>query len=99
MRSTVDDVECRRREDEGRLDACKVCKVLVERNAFLGSTRLRYSNGNPKDGVGAECALVGGAVELDEEVVDLGLGRDAQAGRDELGADYIVDVGDSLADT
>ena len=99
MRSTVDNVECRRREDKGRLDARKVCKVLVERNALLGSARLRYSNGNPTDGVGAKFALVGGAVELDEEVVNLSLGCDVQARLDERGADCIIDVGDSLGDT
>ena len=99
MGSTVDNVECRRREDEGRFDACKVCKVLVEGNAFLGGARLRYSNRNPKDGVGAKFALVRGAVELDEEVVYLSLGRDGQARCDELGADYIVDVSNSLGDT
>lgn len=44
MGSTVDDVEAGKWEDEGRLDASEVGKVLVERDTLLSGTGLSNCN-------------------------------------------------------
>jgi len=36
VRSTVDNVECRARQDKRRLDTSEVGKVLIERNTLFG---------------------------------------------------------------
>ena len=99
MRTTVDDIEGGSGEDEGGLHTREVSEVLVERDTLLRSTRLRDGDGDTEDRVRAELAFVGGAVELDEEVVDLLLRGDLQTGLDQLGGDGVVDVGDGLGDT
>ena len=96
--ATVDDVEAGSGEDEGGLDTGEVSEVLVEGNALLGGGSLRDGDGNTEDGVSTELALVGGTVELDQEVVDLLLLGDLETGLDELGRDRVVDVGDGLED-
>jgi hypothetical protein len=98
MRSAVDDVERGAGQYERRLDAREVSKVLVKRDALLRCARLRNGDGHAEDGVGAELAFVGRAVELDEEVIDFLLGSDLEAGLDELRSDDVVDVGYGLAD-
>ena len=50
--------------------------------------------GDAEDGVGAELALVGGAVELDHELVETALVGGVEA--DDLGGDDVVDVVDGL---
>ena len=99
MGPTVDDVEGWDGEDIGRLDASELSEVLVQRNALLSGTGLRHCDTNAEDGVGTELALVGGSVELDEEVVDLLLLGDLKLGLDQLGTDDVVHVGDGLEDT
>ena len=99
MRSTVDDVEAGRGEDEGGLDTGEVSEVLVEGDTLLGSSGLRDSDGDTEDGVRAELALVGSTVEADEEVVDFLLLGDLEACLDDFGGDDVVDVGDGLRDT
>lgn len=96
MRTTVDDVEAGDREDEGGLNACKIGEVLVERYSLLGSTRLCNCDTDAKDRVCPKLALVGGTIELDEEVIDLLLGGDRETGLDQLWGDNGVDVGDGL---
>ena len=66
MRPAVDDVEARAAEDVGRLDAAELREVLVQRDALLRGTRLRDGDGHAEDGVCAELALVGGAVDVVE---------------------------------
>lgn len=56
-------------------------------------------HGDTKDSVRTELPLVGGTIKLDEEIVDLSLLGDGEAGLDQLRADDIVDVGDGLRDT
>ena len=97
--ATVDNIEGRARESEGGLDTGEVSEVLVKRDTLLRGTSLSDGDGNTKNGVSTELALVGGAVELDQEVVDLLLGGDGEAGLDELGRDDVVDVGNGLEDT
>lgn len=73
--------------------------MLVERNTLLRSSSLSYGNGNTEDGVCTELALVGGAVELDEEIIDVLLRGDGKAGLDEFRSDNVVNIGNSLGDT
>ena len=55
--------------------------------------------GDAEDGVGAQAGLVGGAVELDEHLVDGGLVEDVQAqhGLGDLGVDVLNGAGHALA--
>lgn len=99
MRAAVDDVERGAGHDERRLDAREIGEVLVEGDALLGRGGVGDGDGDTEDGVRAELALVGRAVELDQEVVDLFLLRHFEAGFDELGGDGVVHVGDGLEDT
>lgn len=96
MRATVDDVERGAGEDVRLLNTGERGNVGVEREALVGGTGLSDSHGDTEDGVGAELALVGGAVKLDEEVIDLLLRGDGELGLDEGGADDLVDVLDGL---
>ena len=98
VRATVDDVESGAGEGERGLNASEVGQVLVERDTLLRSAGLGNSDGDTKDGVRTELTLVGGAVELDQEVVDLLLLGDLEARFDQLGRDCVVDVRDSLED-
>jgi hypothetical protein len=66
---------------------------------LLSSTSLGNSQAHAKDGVGTELRLVGGAVKVEEELVNLGLVLDIDALLDERGGDDGVDVLDSLGDT
>lgn len=99
VRATVDDVHGGGGENVRALDTGKSSNVLVEGNAVLLSTGLGNGDGDTEDGVGTELGLVGGAVKLDEEVVDGLLVSDLEARLDELGSDDVVDVGNGLGDT
>ena len=99
MGAAIDDVEAGSGEDERRLDASEVSEVLVERNSLLSSSSLSDGDGNTEDGVSTEFALVGGAVELDQEVINLLLLGDLETRLDELRSDDIVNVGNGLEDT
>jgi hypothetical protein len=99
MRATVDDIERRYGEDKRRLHTSQVREVLVERNTLLARSGLSDGDGDTEDSVGAEFALVGCAVELDEEIVDLLLLGDLETGFDKFGGDDVVDVCDGLGDT
>jgi hypothetical protein len=63
---------------------------------FLASASLSDGNRDTKDGVGTELTLVGCTVKLDEEVVNILLLGDLEAGLDKLGGDDFVDVCNSL---
>lgn len=69
----------------------------MEKAAHLVSgSGLRDSHGDTEDGVGTELALVGGTVELDEEVINLLLGGDGELGVDQSRGNDLVDVLDGL---
>lgn len=69
----------------------------MEKVAHLVSgSGLRDSHGDTEDGVGTELALVGGTVELDEEVINLLLGGDGELGVDQSRGNDLVDVLDGL---
>jgi len=84
--------------------ACRRC-VRVEFNPglpeayLLSSTSLGNSQADTEDGVGTELGLVGGAIKVDEELVNLGLVLDIDALLDQSRADDGVDVLDGLGDT
>lgn len=59
---------------------------------------LRNRHRDTQDGVRAEIALVGGSIELDEEVVDRLLVRDVEVRLDESGGDDGVDVRNGFGD-
>lgn len=99
MGATVQDVLERNGENIWLLGTGKVGDVSVERNTLLSSTSLGDGQGDTKDGVGTEVGLVGCAVELDEEFVNLGLILDVDVFLDDGGSDDLVDVGDGLEDT
>mmetsp|Transcript_11880 Transcript_11880/g.49771 ORF Transcript_11880/g.49771 Transcript_11880/m.49771 type:complete len:561 (+) Transcript_11880:77-1759(+) len=95
VRAAVDHVERGHGEHELAV-AGEVRDVLVEGHALLRGASLGDGHGHREDRVGAELALVLGAVELDHEVVDGLLIRGVLA--DERGRDDGVDVLDSLRD-
>lgn len=99
MGTTVQDVLERNGENIWLLGSGKVGNVSVERNTLLSSTSLCNGQGDTKDGIGTEVGLVGCAVELDEEFVNLGLVLDVDVFLDDGGSDGLVDVGDGLEDT
>ena len=66
---------------------------------LLSSTGLGNGQRDTKDGVGAQLGLVGGAIKLDEEVIDGLLVLDIDVLLDELRANDGVDVLNSLQDT
>ena len=71
----------------------------VERDTLLGGTSLGDGEADTEDGIGTEVGLVGGSVELDEELVDLGLVLDVDVLLDQGGGDDLIDVLDGLEDT
>lgn len=71
----------------------------VEGHALLGSASLGDGQAHTEDGVGTKLGLVGGAIEVIEELVDLGLVLDIDVLLDDRGSDDRVDVLDSLQDT
>ena len=73
--------------------------MLVEGDTLLRGSGLSSSDGNTEDGVSTELALVGGTVELDQEVVNLLLLGDLELGLDQLWADDVVDVRNGLENT
>lgn len=99
MGATVEDVLERNREDVGLLGTSQVGDVSVERDTLLGSTGLGNSQADTQDGVGTQVVLVARAIELVEELVNLGLVLDVNVLLDEGRADGLVDVGNSLQDT
>ena len=99
MGATVQDVLEGNREDVGLLGTGEVGDVSVERDTLLSSTSLGDSQADTQDGVGTQVVLVGGAIELVEELVDLGLVLDIQVLLDDGRANLVVDIGDGLQDT
>jgi hypothetical protein len=66
---------------------------------LLSGTGLGNSQGDTEDGVGTELGLVGGTIEVDEELVDLTLVLDIDVLLDYGGSNGRVDVLDGLGDT
>ena len=96
MGTSIDDIECGSWKDVGWLDASELGQVLVEGDTLLDSSSLGDSNTDAQNGIGSELTLVRGTVEFDEEVVDVLLGGDLEAGLDQFRGNNVVDVGDGL---
>ena len=73
--------------------------ACVRMSHLLSSASLSNSNTDTQDSVSTKFALVGGTIELNEEVVNFFLRSNLQSGFDELGCNDAVDVGDGLCDT
>ena len=74
-------------------------KLQAPSTYLLGSSSLGDGQRDTKDGIGTKLGLVGSAIEVDEELVNLGLVLDVDVGLDQLRADDGVDVLDGLGDT
>ena len=92
MHAAIDDVHHRDRQEPRRGSA----DIAVERLLARGGRRLRGRERDAENGIGAEPALVGGAVEPDHDLVDLDLGLGIHAA-DRL-EDFAIDGVDRLAD-
>jgi hypothetical protein len=99
VRTTVDDIERRSGKDVGGLDTCKLSKVLVEGNTLFGGSSFSDGDGDTENCVGTQLALVGSAVELDEEVINFFLLGNLELGLNQLGANSVIDVRNGFEDT
>ena len=99
MGTTVQDVLEGDGENIGLLGTGKVGDVSVERDTLLSSTSLGNGQADTEDGVGTKVLLVSRAVELVQELVNLGLVLNIEVLLDDGRSDLLVDVGDSLGDT
>lgn len=99
MRSTIDNIESRARQDKRWLDSSEVRKVLIKGNTLLSSTCFCDSNGYTKNRIRTKFAFIRCTVELNQEVVDLFLLSDFKSRFNDLRRDYVVDVGYSLGNT
>jgi hypothetical protein len=97
--ATVQDVLEGDGQDEGLLGSGKVGDVSVEGNTLLSGGSLGNGQGDTEDGISTELALVGGSIELVQELVNLGLVLDIDVLLDEGGANDVVDVLDGTEDT
>jgi hypothetical protein len=86
------------REDIRLLGASEVRDVGVEGHTLLGSAGLGNGQAHTKNGVGTKLGLVGGTIEVDQELVDLGLVLDVNVLLDDRGSNDLVDVLDGLED-
>ena len=66
---------------------------------LLSCASLGNSKTDTEDGIGAQLALVCGAIEAVQELVDLWLVLDIDVLLDEGGANDVVDIGHGLGDT
>lgn len=62
MRTTVNDIESRAGKNIGRLNAGKLCQVLICGNTLLGSTSLDDCDRNTEDSIRTVLSLVRGTV-------------------------------------
>lgn len=97
--TAVEDVHEGHGQDIWLLGSGQVGDVGVQGNTLLRGTSLGDGQADTQDGIGTEVGLVGGAVELDEELVDLGLVLDVDVLLDEGRSNDLVDVLDGLEDT
>ena len=96
VHAAIDDVHHRHRQDPRRGAA----DIAVERQLVRGGRRLGDGERHAENGVGAEPALVGGAVERDHGLVDLdlGLGVHAAQGVENLAVDGLDRLAHALAE-
>lgn len=97
---------CQRGRKRGRKVGCPAksqylssCLSDLAITCLLSGTSLGNGQRDTEDGVGAQLGLVGGAIKLDEEVINGLLVLDIDVLLDELRANDGVDVLNSLQDT
>jgi len=83
----------------GLLGAGEIRDMGVERDTLLSSTSLGNCQADTKDGVGTKLSLVGSSIEVDEELVKLGLVLDINVLLDDGRSNDLVHVLDRLEDT
>ncbi len=95
MRAAVDHVHHR----HGQLHAAHAAQVAVQRQAGLFCGGAGHGHGDGQHGVGAQAALVVGAVQVDQRLVQEGLlgGVQAQHGLGDLGVDVLDGLEHALA--
>ncbi len=93
--AAVEDVHHRHRQDR-RVDAAD---IAVERQVGRDRRGLCDGQRDAEDGVGAEAALVVGAVERDHQLVDVALALGVEAGErvEQLAVDGVDGIADALA--
>ncbi len=72
--------------------------MLVERNTLLCGTSLCNGETYTKDGVSTELSLIGGSIQLDEEVINIFLGGNRETALDKFGSNYLVYMINGLGD-
>ena len=94
--AAVDDVHHRHRQ----LHLARAAEIAIKRQRRLVGAGLGHGAGDREDRVGAEAALVLGAVELDQRVVDEALlaGVEAEDRLADFGVDVLDGFGDALAE-
>jgi hypothetical protein len=97
--ATIDDVKRGGRKHVWWFDARELSKVLIQRDALLGSGSIRNCDRYAEDGIGTELALVRCPIELDQEVVDFLLLRDFETRLDQCGRDSVINISDGLEHT
>jgi len=97
--ATVQDVLEGNGQDVGLLGSGEVGDVGVKGNTLLSGSSLGNSQGDTEDGVGTELALVGGSIELVQELINLGLVLDIDVLLDDGGGNDLVDVLDGVENT
>jgi hypothetical protein len=90
--TAVEDVHQRHRQDVRR----RAAQVAEQLQLQRVGRRPRDGHGDAQDRVGAELALVRGAVQVEQDPVDLALLQRVEV--HQLGGDLLVDVGDGLGD-
>jgi hypothetical protein len=95
---SIQDVHEGNRKDVGLFGTSKVRDVRIERDALLSSTGLGNGQADTKDGVGTKLGLVGGSIQVNKELVNLGLVLDIEVLLDKSRGDGLVDVLHRLED-
>ena len=99
MRASVQDIHEGYWQDIWLLGSGEVGDVSVQRNTLLDSSGLGNGHADAKNGICAKVGLVGGAIELLEKFVDLGLILKINGLLDQSRCDDVVDIADGLGDT
>jgi len=99
--SKIGDVDVERYTLRIQRQSCmlSIVNILCNLAHLLSSGSLSDSHGDTENGIGTELALCGSAIELVEELINLGLVLDINVLLEESGCDHVVDVGNSLENT
>ena len=99
MRTSIENVLEGNWEHIRLLGSGKVGNVRVERDALLSGSSLSDSQADTENGIGTEVGLVGTAIKLVEEVIDLRLVLDVDVFLDNGRANNLIYILNGLEDT